>query len=245
MTSCRESSAELTVRHLGLIDYVEAWDLQKQLVDERLDGGPDTLLLLEHPNVYTAGRRTQPEDRPVDGTPVIDVDRGGKITWHGPGQIVGYPLVKLSDPVDVVDFVRRLEEAMIWVCDQFGLRTGRIEGRSGVWLPAGEGRIERKIGAIGIRVQRGVTLHGISLNCDNSNDGFDAIIPCGLKDVGVTSLSTELGRDVTTAEVFPLIEQAILRAIDGELPVSHRDLPRPTVATPAGITLDLDSSLTR
>src|SRR5690625_188467 len=153
MTSTRSSSAPIDVRQLGTVDYGTAWQLQRDLAGTRADGGTDTLLLLEHPPVYTAGRRTEPHERPVDGTPVIDVDRGGKITWHGPGQLVGYPIVRLADPIDVVDYVRRLEQALIAVCEQFGVPCGRVEGRSGVWLAAAGDRPERKIAAIGIRVQ--------------------------------------------------------------------------------------------
>jgi lipoyl(octanoyl) transferase len=160
------------------------------------------VILLEHPPVYTAGKRTEPQERPFDGTPVVDVDRGGKITWHGPGQIVGYPILKLADPIDVVDYVRRLEQALIWVCDQFGLEAGRVEGRSGVWLPAADGLPERKIAAIGIRVAQGVTMHGFALNCNNDLAWFDRIVPCGIADADVTTLSKELGREVTIAEVL-------------------------------------------
>jgi lipoyl(octanoyl) transferase len=214
------------IRELGSIDYQAAWDLQRELVSARAEeSGPDTLLLLEHPSVYTAGKRTEPDERPDDGTPVIDVDRGGKITWHGPGQLVGYPIVKLADPVDVVHFVRRLEQALIAVCDDLGLVTGRVEGRSGVWLAA-DHRPERKIAAIGIRVQRGVTMHGFELNCDADLSAFDRIVPCGIRDAGVTSLSEELGRRVTVAEVQPLAERHVLAALDGALPVADRWLPR-------------------
>jgi lipoyl(octanoyl) transferase len=241
--SCRTSTDPVDVRELGTIDYLSAWDVQRTLAAERADGsGRDTLLLLEHPSVYTAGKRTTLEERPQDGTPVIDVDRGGKITWHGPGQLVGYPIMGLADPVDVLDYVRRLEQALIWVCDQFGVRTGRVGGRSGVWLAAEAGRPERKIAAIGIRVQRGVTMHGLELNCDADLDAFDRIVPCGISDAGVTSLSRELGRDVPVAEVLPLVRQAVLDAVDGVLPVTERDIPRVQPAA-AGATLALDPSL--
>ncbi|APU17030.1 lipoate-protein ligase B [Actinoalloteichus sp. GBA129-24] len=214
----------MLVERIGRIDYVQAWDRQRELAAARADGqGPDSLLLLEHPSVYTAGKRTQQEDRPSDGTPVVDVDRGGKITWHGPGQLVGYPLIALRDPIDVVDYVRRLEQALISVCDQLGVHTGRVEGRSGVWLPADDRGIERKIAAIGIRVQRGVTMHGFEINCDADLAAFDRIVPCGIRDAGVTSLSQELDRPVTVAEVLPLAEQAVLDAIEGILPISERD----------------------
>ena len=231
----------MQVRPLGTIDYAQAWELQRELLNARADGtGPDTLLLLEHPSVYTAGKRTEPEDRPQDGTPVIDVDRGGKITWHGPGQLVGYPIVKLSDPVDVVDYVRRIEQALIHVCDQLGVVTGRVDGRSGVWLAADGDRPERKIAAIGIRVQRGVTMHGLEINCNADLGAFGKIIPCGIRDAGVTSLSAELGRDVTVAEVQPLVRDAVLAAVEGTLPVTVRNIER-TAPTAAGVTFSLSS----
>jgi lipoyl(octanoyl) transferase len=229
------------VRELGTIDYLEAWELQRELAMARADdSGPDTLLLLEHPSVYTAGKRTEQEERPDDGTPVVDVDRGGKITWHGPGQLVGYPIVKLADPIDVVQYVRRVEEALITVCDELGVRTGRVEGRSGVWLPADDRRQERKIAAIGIRVQRGVTMHGFEINCDADLSAFERIIPCGIRDAGVTSLSAELGRQVTVAEVAPLAEKFVLAALEGALPVADRWLPRWT-PTSQGVTFELTS----
>jgi len=229
----------VTTRELGSIDYLDAWQLQRSLATARADEtGPDTLLLLEHPSVYTAGKRTDPSERPDDGTPVIDVDRGGKITWHGPGQLVGYPIVKLADPVDVVQYVRRVEQALIAVCDELGVRTGRVEGRSGVWLPADDRRPERKIAAIGIRVQRGVTMHGFEINCDADLAAFDRIIPCGIRDAGVTSLSAELGRQVSVAEVVPLAERHVLEALSGALPVADRWLPHWTPASP-GVNFEL------
>jgi lipoyl(octanoyl) transferase len=163
------------------------------------------VLLLEHPPVYTAGKRTSPWERPVDGTPVVDVDRGGKITWHGPGQLTGYPILRLADPVDVVAYVRRLEQVLIDVCAELGLATGRVEGRSGVWTPDGA----RKVAAIGIRVSRGVTMHGFALNADPDLTAYDRIVPCGIADATVTSLSRELGRDVTVDEVLPLVERSL------------------------------------
>ena len=227
------------VRELGTIDYVEAWELQRELAAARADEtGPDTLLLLEHPSVYTAGKRTDPDERPDDGTPVVDVDRGGKITWHGPGQLVGYPIVKLADPIDVVQYVRRVEQALIAVCDSLGVVTGRVEGRSGVWLAADTHRRERKIAAIGIRVQRGVTMHGFEINCNADLSAFDRIVPCGIRDAGVTSLSAELGRDVTVTEVAPLAEKYMLAALEGELPVEDRWLPRWTPTSP-GVNFEL------
>ncbi|WP_142026009.1 lipoyl(octanoyl) transferase LipB [Blastococcus colisei] len=209
--------SELRIIRAGTVPYEEAWAQQRELHAQRVAGeAPDTLLLLEHPPVYTAGRRTEPHERPFDGTPVVDVDRGGKITWHGPGQLVGYPIVALPDPVDVVAYVRRLEGALIDVCAGFGLETDRVEGRSGVWLPAdqpGVGfRPERKVAAIGIRVARGVTMHGFALNCDPDLGAFGAIVPCGIPDAGVTSLTAELGRDVTVDEAIEPVEKA-MRAV--------------------------------
>lgn len=221
--SCRVTAAPVEVHYLGTVDYHRAWALQRELANARADGtGPDVLLLLEHPSVYTAGRRTTPEERPRDGTPVIDVDRGGKITWHGPGQLVGYPLIKLSEPVDVIDYVRRLEQALIAVCAGLGLNTGRIAGRSGVWLAADPitGRPARKIAAIGVRISRGVTTHGFALNCQPDLAAFDRIVPCGIADAGVTSLTAELGQPVSVAQVLPDMRRAVLDAIDGSLPVA-------------------------
>jgi lipoyl(octanoyl) transferase len=189
------------VRRLGLVEYDDALRLQHAVHSQVVAGAEDVGLLLEHQPVYTAGKRTEPWERPVDGTPVIDVDRGGKITWHGPGQITGYPIVRLADPVDVVDYVRRLEQLLIDTCDELGLVTGRVEGRSGVWTPDGS----RKVAAIGIRLARGVTMHGFALNCDPDLSAYDRIVPCGITDATVTSLSRELGRGVTVAEVLPLL----------------------------------------
>jgi lipoyl(octanoyl) transferase len=209
---------ELRIERAGLVDYEKAWEMQRQLHAARVAGeGPDTLLLLEHPSVYTAGKRTEPHERPFDGTPVIDVDRGGKITWHGPGQLVGYPIVALPDPIDVVAYVRRLEEALIEVCAGFGLTTGRVEGRSGVWVAADEPgagfRPERKVAAIGVRVARGVTMHGFALNCDPDMTAFANMIPCGIPDAGVTSLSAELGRDISVADAIGPVEAAVTRVL--------------------------------
>ncbi|MER5222721.1 lipoyl(octanoyl) transferase LipB [Streptomyces flaveus] len=229
------------------VEYQQAWDEQRRVHAARFqDEIPDTCLLLEHPPVYTAGRRTAPEERPLDGTPVVDVDRGGKITWHGPGQLVGYPIQKLPRPVDVVAHLRRLEDAMIRVCADFGLETSRVEGRAGVWIlgdpveqrpslgglsldfdprltddefdprlngpeyapsNAGQRREDRKICAMGIRVAKGVTMHGFALNVNPDTSSFDKIIPCGIRDAGVTSLAYELGREVTIAEVLPVAEK--------------------------------------
>ena len=204
----------LEVLRLGLVDYEEAWARQRELHARVVAGSsPGSLLLLEHPPVYTAGKRTEAHERPFDGTPVIDVDRGGKITWHGPGQLVGYPIVALPDPVDVVAYVRRLEEALIEVCAGFGLATGRVEGRSGVWVAADAGRPDRKVAAIGVRVARGVTMHGFALNCDPDMTAFGNMIPCGIPDAGVTSLSTELGRDIPTADAIAPVEAAMTRVL--------------------------------
>ncbi|SDD93880.1 lipoyl(octanoyl) transferase LipB [Nocardioides lianchengensis] len=196
----------------GLVDYLAAWDLQREVHARVADGEqPDTVLLLEHPPVFTAGKRTQPHDRPLDphGAPVVDVDRGGTITFHGPGQLVGYPIVALPDHVLVVDYVRRVEEALIAVCADLGVTTARVPGRSGVWLRADDRGPERKIAALGIRVSRGVTMHGFSLNCDVDLSWFDRFVPCSIDDAGVTSLSAELGRDVTVAEVVPSVRRHV------------------------------------
>ncbi len=202
-----------------MIDYEVAWELQRDIVEARVADGPDTLLTLQHPAVYTAGRRTEPQERPINGAPVIDTDRGGKITWHGPGQLVGYPIVQLAEPIDVVNYVRRVEESIIAVCARLGVQTKRVEGRSGVWLAAGGGKPERKIAAIGVRVQRGVTMHGFSLNCNNSLDAYLPIVACGITDAGVTTLSAELGRDVTIGEVRDQVVSSVLDALEGRLPV--------------------------
>ena len=188
------------------VDYQEAWDQQREWHAQVVEGTlPDRLWLLEHPPVYTAGRRTEPLDRPFDGTSVIDVDRGGKITWHGPGQLVGYPIVRLPDPIDVVAHVRRMEAMLIDVCDALGVTADRVEGRSGVWVPADDRGGDRKVAAIGVRVSRGVTMHGFALNCDPDLSWYDRIVPCGIRDASVTSLAAELGRDVTVAEARHLV----------------------------------------
>jgi lipoyl(octanoyl) transferase len=218
--SIRSANMPIDVRRLGTVDYQAAWQLQRELADARVTGGPDTLLLLEHPPVYTAGRRTLPEERPVDGTPVIDTDRGGKITWHGAGQLVGYPIIGLAEPLDVVNFVRRLEESMIKVCAGLGLETGRVEGRSGVWVASDGRRPARKVGAVGIRVSRATTLHGFALNCDCDLSAFSAIVPCGISDAGVTSLTAELGRHVSVADVLAPVADAVCDALDGRLVVA-------------------------
>ncbi|MEP6651425.1 MAG: lipoyl(octanoyl) transferase LipB [Lapillicoccus sp.] len=215
----------MQVIHLGFapdyVDYRRAWDVQRELHAKVVAGDePDSALLLEHAAVYTAGKRTEPHERPLDGTPVIDVDRGGKITWHGPGQIVGYPIVRLPEPIDVVAHVRRLEDMMIRVCADFGVAATRVESRSGTWVLADAGdpadpgvRPDRKIGAIGIRVSQGVTMHGFAFNCDNELGWADVIVPCGIVGAGVTSLSKELGRDVTVHEVLPHVEKHLVEVL--------------------------------
>jgi lipoyl(octanoyl) transferase len=190
------------VRRLGVVPYDDAWRLQQETHARVVAGAEDEALLLEHPPVYTAGKRTEVWERPLDGTPVVDVDRGGKITWHGPGQVTGYPIVRLAEPVDVVAYVRRLEQLLIDVCADLGLATDRVAGRSGVWTPDGG----RKVAAVGIRVSRGVTMHGFALNCDPDLAAYDRIVPCGIADAGVTSLSRELAREVTVPDVLPLLE---------------------------------------
>ena len=203
---------EHSVAGLGTdaVDYLAAWELQRSVHAQVADGERgDTVLLLEHPPTFTAGKRTEPHERPLDpgGAPVIDVDRGGKITFHGPGQLVGYPIVTLPDHVKVVDYVRRVEEALIAACTEFGVTTARVPGRSGVWLQADDRGPERKIAAIGIRVSRGVTMHGFAINCDVDLAWYDRFVPCGISDAGVTSLSRELDRDVTVAEVLPVVQR--------------------------------------
>nr|WP_202447032.1 lipoyl(octanoyl) transferase LipB [Streptomyces sp. SID5468] len=249
--------------HLGFgedaVEYQEAWQEQRRVHAARFaDEVPDTVLLLEHPPVYTAGRRTEDSERPLDGTPVVDVDRGGKITWHGPGQLVGYPILKLPRPVDVIAHVRRLEEALIRACAELGVATTRVEGRSGVWvlgdpveqrpaLPgltldfdprlhdeefdprlsgpeyapsnAGQRREDRKLAAIGIRVAKGVTMHGFALNVNPDNTWFDRIVPCGIRDAGVASLAGELGRDITVQEVLPVVERHLREVLESTVPL--------------------------
>jgi len=194
------------------VDYLDAWEIQRRVHAEVVAGArPDTVLLLEHPPTYTAGKRTEPHERPVDSAraPVIEVDRGGKITFHGPGQLVAYPIVRLPEHVLVVDFVRRLEEAMIATCADFGVATARVPGRSGVWLRGDELRQERKVGAIGLRVSQGVTMHGIALNCDVDLSWYDRFVPCGIADAGVTTLTLEVGRRVGVAEVLPVLQRRL------------------------------------
>jgi len=202
------TTSTLQVLRPGLVDYREAWEIQRRLHDAVVAGTqPDTILLLEHPSVFTAGKRTEPLDRPMDGTEVVDVDRGGKITWHGPGQLVGYPIVRLTAPIDVVAYVRRVEQLLIDVCAEFGVATDRIKGRSGAWVRADERGPDRKVAAIGIRVARGVTQHGFAINGDCDLSNFDRFVPCGIRDAGVTSLSAELGRPVTVDDLLPVVER--------------------------------------
>jgi lipoyl(octanoyl) transferase len=227
--------------HVGFgadaVDYERAWQQQREVHAAVVAGrAPDTVLLLEHTPVYTAGKRTEPAERPVDGTPVVDVDRGGKITWHGPGQLVGYPICRLPGHVFVVDYVRRLEEAMIGICADLGVTAGRVQGRSGVWLPADDHRPERKVGAIGVRVSQGVTMHGFALNADCDLDWFAAIVPCGIADAGVTSLSAELGRQVRVPELVPLAERHLTRLLAWREFDRSPDVAR---AEPAGVTYGL------
>lgn len=201
--------SHVQIRTVGIgshaIDYTSGWDLQRQTHAEVASGGTNTVLLLEHHAVYTAGRRTEDFERPIDGTPVVDVDRGGKITWHGPGQLVGYPILRLPDPIDVVAYVRRIEQMLIEVCAEFGVVGTQVEGRSGVWIEADNHGPDRKVAAIGIRVAQGVTMHGFALNCDCDLAAFDRIIPCGISDASVTSLTKETGRPITVTDALPFI----------------------------------------
>ena len=203
----------LRVEELGVIDYLSAWQMQKEIQEKVINNiEPNTLLILQHPSVYTAGRRTEISDRPLDNTPVIDVDRGGKITWHGLGQIVGYPIIKLRNSTDVVGFVRELETSLISICDEFGIKAQRYCERSGVWLRDAKG--DRKIAAIGLRVAKGVTMHGFALNVNPDLSAYSKIIPCGIADAKVTSLSAELGRNLTIDEVMPVLKKHILPMLE-------------------------------
>ena len=194
------------------MEYQEAWQLQRAIHADVANGiQENTLVLLEHPSVYTAGRRTEEFERPVDGTDVIDVDRGGRITWHGPGQLVGYPIIKLSEPTEVVGFVREIESALINVCVELGINAVRVEGRSGVWIVDSQGA--RKIAAIGVRVAKGVTMHGFALNVNPDLTAFDQIVACGIQDAQVTSLQKELGREITVDEITPLVEAQVLKSL--------------------------------
>jgi lipoyl(octanoyl) transferase len=206
------ANTAIALSRQGLVEYQKAWDAQRRIHEEVASGErPNTLLLLEHPSVYTAGRRTDEAERPADGTPVIDVDRGGRITWHGPGQLVGYPIVKLQKPTELVGFVREIESALINVCEDLGISGVRVDGRSGVWICDDRG--ERKIAAIGIRVAKGVTMHGFALNVNPNLEAFGQIVPCGISDADVTSLELELGRLITVDEVAPLVERHIFESL--------------------------------
>lgn len=213
MSSAILTENQLKVSELGVVDYLSAWKLQKQIHEDVVNlQSKNTLLLLEHPSVYTAGRRTEILDRPLDDTPVIDVDRGGKITWHGPGQLVGYPIIKLKNSTDVVGFVRELETALISVCAEFGVKADRYCERSGVWVR--DGKSDRKIAAIGLRVAKGVTMHGFALNVNPDLSAYEKIIPCGISGAKVTSLSAEIGSEITINEVLPVIKKYIQPMLD-------------------------------
>jgi lipoyl(octanoyl) transferase len=203
----------ISIQNLGLVNYEDAWEKQREIQAGVAAGEiPNTLLLLEHPPVFTAGRRTSESDRPIDGTPVINVDRGGKITWHGPGQIVGYPIVKLKNGNDVVGFVREIEIALINTCQEFGVNAERYCERTGVWIRDAKG--DRKLAAIGIRVAKGVTMHGFALNVNPDLSWFKKIVPCGIPDVEVTSLSVELGRNIAIVEILESLTRNITSALD-------------------------------
>ena len=207
-----QSNATIALLRHGLVDYQKAWDLQREIHSEVASGSrPNTLLLLEHPSVYTAGRRTEDAERPADGTPVINVDRGGRITWHGPGQLVGYPIVKLQKPTELVGFVREIEAALIRVCADLEINAIRVDGRSGVWIQDARG--DRKIAAIGIRVAKATTMHGFALNVNPNLAAFRQIVPCGIADADVTSLEIELGRSITIEEVAPLVEKHVSESL--------------------------------
>ena len=207
-----QTNSNIALSRHGLVDYQEAWDIQRTINAEVAAGTrPNTFLMLEHPSVFTAGRRTEDAERPTDGTPVINVDRGGRITWHGPGQLVGYPIIKLQNPTELVGFVREIESGLIHVCADLGVTAIRIEGRSGVWIQDGRG--DRKIAAIGIRVAKGTTMHGFALNVNPNLAAFGQIVPCGIADADVTSLEIELGRSITIEEVAPLVERHIVESL--------------------------------
>ena len=213
MSSAILTENQLKVTDLGVVDYLSAWKLQKQIHEDVVNlQSKNTLLLLEHPSVYTAGRRTGILDRPLDDTPVIDVDRGGKITWHGPGQLVGYPIIKLKNSTDVVGFVRELETALISVCAEFDIKADRYCERSGVWIR--DGKSDRKIAAIGLRVAKGVTMHGFALNVNPDLSAYEKIVPCGITGAKVTSLTAELGREVSVNEVLPIVKKLMHPMLD-------------------------------
>ena len=202
----------IALTHAGLVEYELALALQRKFHQEIVAGSrPNSLILLEHPSVYTAGKRTQDFEKPTDGTPVIEVDRGGRITWHGPGQLVGYPIIKLAKPTELVGFVRTLEGALIELCSEFGISAERVDGRSGVWIVDEKG--SRKIAAIGIRVASGVTMHGFALNVCPDLIPFTQIVPCGIDDAAVTSMALELSREITIDEVSPVLEKYLYQAL--------------------------------
>ena len=205
-------SSPLALQRSGLVEYEDALAIQRTIHSEVSSGiRPNTLILLEHPSIYTAGKRTLDEERPGNGARVLDVDRGGKITWHGPGQLVGYPIVRLSNPHELVGFVREIEAGLIKVCAEFGIAGVRVDGRSGVWIVDDRG--ERKVAAIGIRVASGTSMHGFALNVNPDLSAFDAIVPCGISDAAVTSLAIELGREITIEEVSPVVEKYLYEAL--------------------------------
>ena len=235
MTTVQFRSLDLGSR---LVDYRQAWDLQREIHAKVAAGElENTVLLLEHEAVYTAGKRTEPHERPADaaGTPVVDVDRGGKLTWHGPGQLVAYPIIRLPEAIKVVDFVRRMEEAMIRTIADFGLTAGRVPGRSGVWLAADEIRPERKIAAIGLRVAAQTTMHGVAINADPDLSYYDRIIPCGIADAGTTSIARELGHPVSVVELSETFCPHLVDLLQFEDYTSSPDLH----AEPAGVTYGL------
>ncbi|CAB4567073.1 unannotated protein [freshwater metagenome] len=202
----------ISVSRYETMEYQQAWQLQRELHADVANGiRENTLVLLEHPSVYTAGRRTEDFERPLDGSNVIDVDRGGRITWHGPGQLVGYPIIKLLEPTEVVGFVREIESALINVCSDLGVSAVRIEGRSGVWIVDSQG--DRKIAAIGVRVAKGVTMHGFAINVNPDLKAYDQIVACGIRDAQVTSLQKELGREITVAEITNMVETQVLKSL--------------------------------
>lgn len=221
------------IRHDHQVPYLEAWDEQRRLHAERVAGAiGDTVVLLEHEPVYTAGKRTLPIERPGPdaGAPVVDVDRGGKLTWHGPGQLIGYPIVKLPDPIDVLAYVRRVEQLMIDTCAEFGLATTRVEGRSGVWVTADERGPDRKVGAVGLRVAQGVTMHGFALNCTNELSWYDSIVACGITDAGTTSLSHELGREVSVIAARDVVETRLEGLLGGHVTSTTRPVRSATAS---------------
>ena len=212
MAATETIQSSILVHDLKHLAYGDALLIQEQTHEQVSSGQiPNTLLFVEHPPVFTAGKRTLDFERPQDGTAVIDVNRGGKITWHGPGQIVGYPIVRLAKPTELVAFVRELESALIDTCNEFGLQVERIKGRSGVWTCNEDN--PKKIAAIGIRVAKGTTMHGFALNVNPDLGAFSQIIPCGIADAEVTSMAQELQREITSQEVLPILERNIVSTL--------------------------------